>query len=502
MVSPDRPANELADNTGEKMSTIQLKLGSRLLFAAATLAIVAACSPEPAKPAEPTPVAAAAKPSDAATWPAAAVADATTLGFTAEGLAALDARMAQSVADHDVAGMVTILGKGGDIAQFKAYGIQSGDPATGAPMALDSLFRIYSMSKPITGVALMQLYEQGKWQLDDPVTKYVPELASLKVLTYGADGKPVIKNGKPVLADPKSAPTMRQLMSHTAGFGYGLCCEDPVNKAFRDTEVLGAPNLDEMMKRIEAIPLLYDPGTKWSYSVSVDIQGYIVQKLSGQKFGDYLKEHVFTPLGMNDTSFFVTDATKSRFTDVYHWDKDKKALVVNPNRPDRPGFDDPNRLESGGGGLVSSTHDYARFAQMFLGKGTLAGNTVLKPDTVELMRTNQIGTLGVSTDGTRPNGLDGVSFGLDFAIYDEPSKTMQPYAKGTHYWGGAAGTWFWIDPANDLFFVGMIQQMGGFRPDGLNFREDSAKLVYAALQGATPAAAPAAPAEPAKEPAH
>jgi CubicO group peptidase (beta-lactamase class C family) len=139
---------------------------------------------------------------------------------------------------------------------------------------------------------------------------------------------------------------------------------------------------------------------------------------------------------------------------------------------------------------------------MFLQNGTLAGNTLLKPETVELMRTNAIGTLGVSTDGTRPNGLDGVSFGMDFAIYDEPSKTMQPYAKGTHYWGGAAGTWFWIDPATNLVFVGMIQQMGGFRPDAMNFRNDSAKLVYEALaaSAAAPAAAPATPAEP--EPAH
>ena len=363
--------------TGEKMTYSPLKLGSRLLFAAASLAIIAACSPEPAKPAEPAaPAAAAAKPSDDQAWPAAAVADPATAGFTAEGLAALDARMAKSVADHDVAGMVTILAKGGEVAQFKAYGVQSGDPATGAPMTINSMFRIYSMSKPITGTAMMQLYEQGKWQLDDPVTKYVPELASLKVLTWGKDGKPVIKNGKPVLADPKSPPTMRQLMSHTAGFGYGLCCDDPVNAAFRDQAVLASKDLEEMMKKIEGIPLLYDPGTKWSYSAAVDIQGYIVQKLSGQKFGDYLKEHVFTPLGMNDTSFFVTEANKPRFTDVYHWDKDKKVLVKNEDRPDRPGFTDPNRLESGGGGLVSTTHDYARFAQMFLGKGTLAGNLV------------------------------------------------------------------------------------------------------------------------------
>ncbi|HOY78707.1 MAG TPA: serine hydrolase domain-containing protein [Hyphomonadaceae bacterium] len=478
-------------------------MGSRLLLAAVSFAVLAACSDnKPAAPAEPAAVAAAPKPSDNPAWPAAAVADPATLGFTAEGLAALDARLAKSVADGDVAGLNYILIKNGDVAAFKSHGIQSGDPKTGAPMTNDSMFRIYSMSKPITGVAMMQLYEQGKWQLDDPISKYVPELGTLKVLTYDAAGKVVMKDGKPVLADPKSAPTMRQLMSHTAGFGYGLCCEDPVNAAFRDTGVLTSANLDEMMTKIEAIPLLVDPGTKWLYSASVDIQGYIVQKLSGQKFGEYLKANIFTPLGMNDTSFFVTEANKPRFTDVYHWDKDKKALVKNEDRPDRPGFTDPNRLESGGGGLVSTTHDYARFTQMFLQKGQLAGATLLKPETVELMRTNAIGTLGVSTDGTRPNGLDGVSFGLDFAIYDEPSKTMQPYAKGTHYWGGAAGTWFWIDPATDLVFVGMIQQMGGFRPDAMNFRNDSAKLVYEAISAsaAAPAAAPAAPAEP--EPAH
>jgi CubicO group peptidase (beta-lactamase class C family) len=487
------------------MSTLSLKFGSRLLFAAASLALLAACGGEPAKPAEPAVV---AKPFENPAWPAAPVADATSLGFTAEGLAALDARLAKSVADGDVAGLTYILGKGDDIAAFKSFGVQSGDPKTGTPMTNASLFRIYSMSKPITGVAMMQLYEQGKWQLDDPVTKHVPELANLKVITW-KDGKPVMKGGKPVLADPTSPPTMRQLMSHTAGFGYGLCCTDPkspnynpVDEAFVKDGVLVSANLDEMMTKIAGIPLVYDPGTRWSYSVSVDIQGYIVQKLSGQKFGDYLKANVFTPLGMNDTSFFVTEANKPRFTDVYHWDKTANALVVNPNRPDRPGFDDPNRLESGGGGLVSSTHDYARFTQMFLNDGELAGNRVLKPETVELMRTNAIGDLKLYSDGTTANpGLPGVGFGMDFAVYDEPSVTGQPYAKGTHYWGGAAGTWFWIDPQNDLFFIGMIQSMGGARPAGMNFRNDSAKLVYEALKPAA-AAATAAPAEPAKEPAH
>jgi len=485
------------------MSRHPLKLGSRLLLAVASFAILSACG-EASAPANEAAV--AAKPSDAPAWPAAAAADPAALGFTAEGLAALDAGLQKSVADQDFAGMVYLLAKGGDVAAFNAFGVQSGDAKTGAPMTKDSLFRIYSMTKPITGVAMMQLYEKGLWQLDDPVTKHVPELANLKVLTW-KDGKPVIgADGKPVLADPSRPPTMREIMSHTAGFGYGLCCTqpgapnyNPVDAAYVEQGVLASANLDEMMTKIAGIPLLYDPGTRWSYSVSVDIQGYIVQKLSGQKFGDYLKANIFTPLGMNDTSFFVTDATKPRFTDVYSWNKDTNGLAANPVRPDRPGFDDPNRMESGGGGLVSSTHDYARFTQMMLNKGTLGGKQIIKPETVDLMVQNHIGDLGLYSDGTTANpGQPGIKFGLDFAVVEDPAAAKTQQGKGTYYWGGAAGTWFWIDPANDLFFVGMIQRMGGARPDGMNFRGDSAKLVYDALGVPAPAAAAAPATAPAQ----
>lgn len=471
------------------MSTIRFRLGSRLLMAAASLAVLSACSPEAAKPAEPATV--AAKPSDAQAWPAAAVADPTTLGFTTEGLAALDARLQKSVADGDVAGMVYILGKGGDIAAFNAFGIQSGDPKTGTPMTKDSMFRIYSMTKPITGVAMMQLYEKGLWQMDDPVSKHVPELAGLKVLSW-KDGKVEMKGGKPVLVAASAEPTMRQLMSHTAGFAYGLSGDDPANNAFRDTAVLASANLEEMIAKIKDIPLIYDPGSRWYYSVAVDIQGYIVQKLSGQKLGEYMKANIFTPLGMNDTSFYVTEANVPRFADVYRWDKDAKALLKNEERPDRPRFTDANRMESGGGGLVSTTHDYARFTQMFLNRGALGGNTVLKPETVAMMSENHIGELGIYSDGTTANpGRPGQKFGLDFAVYVDPAAGNNPFGAGTYYWGGAAGTWFWIDPANDLFFVGMIQSMGGARPEGMNFREESAKLVYEALKPATAAATPA-----------
>jgi CubicO group peptidase (beta-lactamase class C family) len=425
-------------------------------------------------------------PSASPAWPQRAVVDPTTLGFTRAGLNALDARMKQSVADGDTAGMTIILIRHGQVADFQSFGKATAD----SPMANDSLFRIYSMSKPITGVAMMQLYEQGKWQLDDPVTKYAPELAGLKELTWDKDGHVVTSaDGKPVLATPQKPATMRQLMSHTAGFGYGLSGTDPVNKAFRDDRVLGSSNLEQMMQKIAAIPLLYEPGTRWSYSVAVDIQGYLVQKLSGQTFGEYLKQHVTGPIGMNDTAFYVTPDRKARFTAVYHWDDRQKKLVMNP---DRGGFEDSARLESGGGGLVASTHDYARFCQMMLNKGEIAGNRILKPETIALMTRNHIGDLHVAVDGTRPQpGGEQVRFGLDFAIHTAPKSAGLPFGTGTFYWGGAAGTWFWIDPVNDLAFVGMIQMQGGYRPEAMNFRADSAELVYAALGGsATKSAQP------------
>lgn len=412
----------------------------------------------------------------AAGWSATPIADPSSVGFSKEGLDALDAAMAKSVANQDVAGMTTLLARHGKVVQFKSYGVQNGPAAGGKPMANDSIFRIYSMSKPITGVAMMQLYEQGKWKLDDPVTKFVPELANLKVMT-GVDA-----SGKAITEPMKRPPSMRELMTHTAGFGYGLSGNDPVNSAFRDQAVLASKDLEEMITKIKDIPLLFQPGDRWSYSAAVDIQGLIVQRLSGKRFGDYLKANVLSPIGMNETSFVVGDAWRSRFPDVYTWNKDAKLIEVMPERTDRPTYYDPKRLESGGGGLVSTTSDYARLCQMFLNKGQLDGKRVLKRETVALMAQNHIGGLHLYSDGTAANpGLPGVGFGLDFAVYTDPAAGKQPYGVGTYYWGGAAGTWFWIDPKNDLYFIGMIQRMGAARPGGMNFRDESAKLVYAAL---------------------
>jgi CubicO group peptidase (beta-lactamase class C family) len=397
------------------------------------------------------------------------------LGFDAQRLAKLDAYMAKVVADGRVAGMSTLLARHGQVVAEKMYGVKS--LATGAPMTKDAIFRIYSMSKPITGVAMMMLFEDGRWQLDDPITKFVPEFKGLKVMS-GAD-----ENGRRSIQDIQRPPTMRELMSHTAGFGYGLADQHPVDKLYREKGVLAANGLADMIKRTAEIPLMFQPGTKWSYSSAVDIQGYIVEKLSGQKFGDFLEQRIFKPLKMTDTSFYVPKDKASRLTAVYAGDPKTGKIeeVKNLFGGSMPTYLEPPSMESGGGGLVGTLGDYARFSQMILNKGELDGVRLLSPASVELMGTNVISKNAlVSSNG---NGVarftEAVGFGLDFMVVNDPRAAGTLEGKGTMSWGGAAGTWFWVDPTNDLIFVGMIQRMGDTGGDPLGAMART--LTYQAL---------------------
>jgi CubicO group peptidase (beta-lactamase class C family) len=402
------------------------------------------------------------------------------VGFDSGRLKALDAYMAKTVADGRVAGMTTLLARHGKIVEFNTYGKTS--LASGQAMPKDEIFRIYSMSKPLTGVAMMILFEQGKWRLDDPVTRYVPEFKNLKVMVAD-DGEGHITR----VEDMRRPPTMREIMSHTAGFGYGLGDKHPVDKLYREKKVLGATGLHDMIERTATIPLMFQPGTDWSYSSAVDIQGYIVEKLSGKPFGQFLQENVFGPLKMKDTGFYTGDAKASRLAAVY------VAEVVN-KRPtgkiveakelfgnDMPDYSKPPAMESGGGGLVSTTMDYARFCQMMLNKGELDGVRILSPASVELMDTNVIpkealvksnGSIGIRFN-------EAVGFGLDFQVDKDPRAAGSLEGKNTMSWGGAAGTWFWIDPTNDVLFVGMIQRMGGTGGDDLGTMART--LTYQAL---------------------
>jgi CubicO group peptidase (beta-lactamase class C family) len=437
---------------------------ARMIAALAAVGLIAAPCALPAKTAR-ADLAAALSPA----------ATPESVGFDSGRLKRLDDYLAQVVADGRVAGATTLLARHGKVVEFNTYGKTS--LATGQPMSRDEIFRLYSMTKPITGVAMMILFEEGKWRLDDPVTRYVPEFKDLQVMTgVGPDGKMTVE-------PMKRPPTMRELMSHTAGFGYGLGDTNPVDKLYREKHVLRSNGLREMIDRTAQIPLKFQPGTNWEYSSAVDIQGYIVEKLSGEPFGQFLEEHIFRPLRMTDTAFFVPADKVGRLAAVYYFDKsagkiaEAKALFS----ADVQDFSKAPSMESGGGGLVSTTGDYARFCQMLLNKGELDGVRILAPATVALMDTNAIPeSVLVTSNGT--TGLrfnEAVGFGLDVMVVKDPRKAGQLVGPGTMSWGGAAGTWFWIDPANDVVFVGMIQRFGGTGGDDLG--SQTRTLTYQAL---------------------
>lgn len=398
---------------------------------------------------------ASAKSSDAAS-----MAKPESLGFSSERLERLHAQMQQEVDQKQLAGVVTLLARHGKVAELRAYGKK--DLASGAPMTTDTIFRIFSMTKPVTGVAMMMLYEEGKWLPKDLISKYIPEFAHLKVF------KGVDANGKMILEDPVHPPTMGELMTHTAGFSYGVFGDGPVDKLYQSSGVMQSKSLQDMIDKLAKIPLLYQPGTRWVYSVSMDIQGYIIEKLTGQTFPDFLQKRLFGPLGMKDTAFYVPKEKWDRFATLY---------VDGPNGVIIPGpktaglgtdFTSQPTMPSGGGGLASTAQDYLRFAQMLLNGGELDGVRILSPSSVQLMSTNHLapslmtGEFSIGPEVMRP----GMGWGYDCAVFNDPVMANEPVGKGTFFWFGAADTWFWIDPTNDLIFIGMTQRMfGGTAPD-------------------------------------
>lgn len=398
-----------------------------------------------------------------------------SVGFDAARIRKMDATLAKVVADGRVAGMSTMLVRHGKVVDVQTFGKQS--LATGQPMDRDTIVRIYSMTKPITGVAMMILYEEGKWRLEDPVTKFIPEFKNLRVYS-GVDDK-----GNVLTVPMTRPPTMREIMSHTAGFGYGLQDKHPVDKLFRERKVLEAHGLQEMINRIADIPLKFQPGTDWSYSVSVDVQGYIVEKITGQKLGDFMAERIFKPLKMTDTAFYTGKEKAARLAALYVGEKDTGKLVEPTDifSTPIPNYIDPPAAESGGGGLVSTLGDYGRFCQMLLNKGELDGARILAPQTIALMGTNVVPQAAlVNSNGTAASRFnDAVGFGLDFMVMSDPLKAGSLEGKGTISWGGAAGTWFWVDPTNDVYFVGMIQRLGGSGGDDLGLMART--LTYQAL---------------------
>lgn len=435
----------------------------RLSLAFLTLVALTACDTGPA-------VITALRPLDGSeeTGPALQLVQPELAGMDTQRLNRVTAAMQEYVDAGQLAGVVTIAARDNKIVHFEAVGQR--DIASGDAMDKDDIFRIYSMSKPITGVAMMILYEEGKFKLSDRVEKYIPEFTNLQVAN-GEDS-----NGNVTTEPQNHKMTIRELMSHTGGLSYGLFSQSKVDDMYNDAGVLD-PNgttLQDMIDKLAAIPLRQQPGSTWHYSVSVDVQGYLVEKLSGQKFGDFLEERIFKPLNMVDTDFHVPAEKAERLAQVYGYD-DNGALVAQEGFGGQTNYLAEQTFESGGGGLVGTAMDYMRFAQMLLNGGELDGVRILSPLTVELMHRNQL-PKSVAGIGL---GARGTTFGLDFAIIEDPVEA-ESYSKGEYYWGGAAGTWFWIDPVEDLVFVGMIQQFGGSKPVP-DVRGTSRQLVYQSI---------------------
>jgi CubicO group peptidase (beta-lactamase class C family) len=396
-----------------------------------------------------------------------------TVGFSSEGLERLHQFMQQAVDQKQIAGIVTILARHGKVVDYSTYGYR--DMAAAAPMTKDVIFRDFSMTKPVTGVAMMILYQQGKWQPSDPIAKFVPEFAHLKVY------KGMDSSGNVILTDPDHQPTMRELMSHTAGFTYGFFGDTPVDKMYRDANLLGSANLQEFIDKLAKIPLLYQPGQGWTYSMSMDVEGYIVEKLSGKSLPDFFRDNIFTPLGMRDAGFFVPADKRGRFTVLYRTGPNGE-LVADSSASRRSGdYDVQPPMPSGGGGMVSTAEDYFRFASMLLNEGELDGKRIIAPATVKMMTTNHVpsellnGKFGIGAAMMRP----GFGYGYNGAVEFNPAEANLPDGRGTYQWDGAAGTWFWVDPTNDVVFVGMIQRMLGPASPPLEY--GSRQVVYGAL---------------------
>jgi CubicO group peptidase (beta-lactamase class C family) len=393
------------------------------------------------------------------------------VGFSSERLENLHALIQNEIDDKQLAGAVTILARHGKIVDYRTYGMRDLDSKT--PMTKDTIFRDYSMSKPVTGVAMMILYEQGKWLPNDPISKYIPEFKNLKVFN-GVD-----KEGKPILVDPDHAPTMRELMTHSAGFSYGNG-KTLVDAMYKEQKPMQSANLQEMINKLATIPLNYQPGKGWTYSLSMDIEGYLVEKLSKQSLPDFMHDHIFVPLDMKDAGFFVPADKRSRFATNYRGDDQGQLVVTAAGSPPNDYTTQPS-VPSGGGGLVSTAEDYYHFAQMLGNGGEFGSKRILAPSTVKLMASNHLpenlltGEFGIGQHVMRP----GFGYGFNCAVVFDPAEANSPVGKGTFFWDGAAGTWFWVDPTNDIVFVAMIQRMT--HPDNHTLLYRSHAVVYGAL---------------------
>lgn len=398
-------------------------------------------------------------------------------GLAPERLARIDSHWKRSYIDPGkIAGALTLVHRRGELAYLSPVGLM--DRERGIPMAEDTIFRIYSMTKPITSVGLMMLFEHGLFQLDDPVHRYIPAFRDVRVYV----------NGKypDFVTEPVRRPmTVRDLLTHQSGLTYGFMERTNVDHAYRKLGIgtFGKSfrgDLAAFADAVASLPLEFSPGAAWNYSVSTDLCGRLIEVISGEPLDRYLERHLFAPLGMVDTGFHVPEEKRARFAACYLRGPGKKTLLMDD--PEKSAYLRPPTFLGGGGGLVSTAADYLRFCRMLLGGGALDGARILGPRTLSLMTRNHLpgnhdltqASIGTFSEDT----MRGTGFGLGFSVALDPLASGSPSSPGTFAWGGAASTIFWIDPAEELIAIFLTQL---FPSRTFNFRGQLQSIVYGAI---------------------
>ena len=398
------------------------------------------------------------------------VVEAESVGVSSARLKNISRKLQEYVDAEQVAGFITLVARDSEVVHFDTCGYR--DAERGLPMERDTIFRIYSMTKPITSIALMMLYEQGKFQLREPVSRYIPAFGNTKVLSgYGYAGPQLVPQNPPM--------TVHHLLTHTAGLSYGFFFDTPIDEMYRDSVFRSqTATLEEKITGMAALPLRFQPGSAWNYSIATDVCGYLVQVLADMPFEDFLEENIFRPLGMVDTAFHVSADKLNRFAKLYRHNVNDGSYYEYTGAPHIPWHDytKPASAPSGGGGLVSTMADYWQFANMLLNEGELDDVRIIGRKTLEFMAQNHL-KLDLLPLAIGPNLIPGKGFGLGFEVVIDAAQTGVINSDGNYGWSGAAATNFWVDPQEQLVGIIMTQLMDNVHP----FQQDFRALTYQAL---------------------
>ena len=388
-----------------------------------------------------------------------------TVGISLDRLSSIDSVIEKNMENNEIVCAVTMVARKGKLVHYKAFG--KADVEQNKILNKDDIFRIYSMTKPITTVAAMILYEEGFFQLHDPVHWYLPELKDVEVYAKNESDKWVYEK-------PERHMTIRDLMTHTSGLTYGLFGNTPVDSMYLAEKLFtNCESNTQFYNKLVQLPLVFHPGERWLYGVNTDILGYLVETISGLPLNEFFKERIFTPLGMKDTDFYVPPEKFNRFIVNYQWDADGERTIA--DHPSSSSYKYQPDCLSGGGGLVSTPMDYMRFCQMMLNGGELDNQRLLSPKSVEIMTTNHLNDAQKPTDGVTLG--NGATFGLGFRITTDIGQSQELGSVGTYGWGGLATTMFFIDPVEELIGIVMTQKF----PTDFRIRHDFKRTVYQAI---------------------